>query len=125
MSTDLEAQGPHTAHGRECGCPEWVVRCAHFGGRMAVLASASRTDRCLNPGPTTQFAVGIQADDQPLYPCWCGCGEMYWNPPASVSSDPTGWGKRRHPDYAGNDLAAAEAAFYEAEARLLAPTDTP
>ncbi len=41
---------------RECGCPPWVVQCAHYDGRIVTnsdcsLLGPSGCETCINPDP--------------------------------------------------------------------------
>lgn len=76
---------------RECDCPEWVERCAHFGGKWLALHLA------------------------PLGQCWAVCWGL--EPPTYI---PYGVpGHVDHVGVLEFDEAAALAAFHDAEARLL------
>ncbi len=60
---------------RECGCPPWVVRCAHFDGQMLCLFVAKRVPegcrRC-NSEPVSQYATASYEGS--WGPC-LSCGE--------------------------------------------------
>ncbi len=79
-----------------CGCPEWVVMCAHWEGRVLWLTSRfPECDCCVNNYEFSVIGPGVVEND--------GC-------PYIVNS-------RDAPDYL--DLAAAEAEFYRLEAKLV------
>ena len=81
---------------RECGCPVWVIRCAHFDGDGLILA---RSHGC--HGNAGAYSVSFLCDR-----VMCeGCGE----PGVPLS--------RAY--YYGYDLDAADDAFDKAVARLL------
>jgi hypothetical protein len=97
---------------RECGCPEWVLRCVHFSGRCIVLVGPSEHDS--HGPPSTIIKLGSSSylviDADRALPCGCGA--------------PLIGAMRREPRYyMGNDHAVALAAFHAAESRLLAEAE--
>ena len=91
---------------RECGCPEWVVRCAHWDGQVLVLDETSEKQ----PGPrkhagfrTATFLVGTHPE---RHKCDC-CGTGVFMPSESQVFFET------------DDLPAAEAEFHRREQELV------
>lgn len=79
---------------RECKCPPYIIRCAHYEGDSLFL-----TDRSVSWGKH-----GPLFDDLPRYLC----GADTQSPSRRISYN-----------YEGDDQGAALAAFHEAEAMLL------
>jgi hypothetical protein len=141
MSTDLEAQGPHTAHGREtgrdgCDCPWWIERCAHLDGdqrlwmfRIDVTPDVIRSrgypdfkggncpecDRPLPRVPSSRRSrpVEYRIEAGRFEAPWCAC-----KIPLTIPMGAELMIRCETQD-------EAIAVFYEHQARLLAPTDTP
>lgn len=90
---------------RECDCPEWVLRCVHFGEETRTL-----WQWLSKPLPNNYWAVGSHVG--PVVTGRCDCGEcssfIYDNVDA------------RSYLYSGTSEADALAAFYAAELELLA-----
>lgn len=85
--------------GRECGCPPWVLRCAHWDGAGVVWVGphGSPHDRHV----MVRYAVYSMSE-------WHKC---------QLCGDLMGHGLTAF--YTGNDEAAALEAFHAAEERLL------
>ena len=81
---------------RECDCPAWVIRCAHWGGRKLWLVGPQ--EQCCGAGDDYDYAV-ISAET--VGPC-----PVRGTPQAHVNLS------ARY--YVGDDLSAAEDAFYAA-----------
>lgn len=103
--------------GRECGCPPYVVRCAHFEGRAVWLQNTNDWARaCLGLTPPRAmfpniYAVGVgdgpEVCTRPI--CYCtGSGVEH----IQISCATEEWSEF-------SDLAAAEAEFSRREALLL------
>ena len=102
----------HIAERDGCGCPPWILRCAHWGGRILILIDNDAVDPsgegCSNPrhDPTysgQRYGVGDIAEWGTIP----GCGHLGWRcePTEQFSSSAS--------------LSDAEAAFYRREAELL------
>jgi hypothetical protein len=52
--------------GRECGCPSWVVRCAHWDGKILILIDGET-------GCCNKRHSGVVLWDRPIPPSRLGC----------------------------------------------------
>ena len=98
------------AGARECDCPAYVLRCSHFGAARLMLSDAHASDSC-EECKGVNFAV------------WSVTGAPH---PCSGCTRPVELVGRwdidqllKHFGAYPNDEAAALAAFYDAEMRLL------
>lgn len=93
---------------RECDCPEWVIRCAHFEGRLVLLATNARGRK---PCPIRKSTVPnpnrrvVATASRPYEMCPCGCGVLSLLPDTVL--------------HRSESVADALAAFYAAEEELL------
>lgn len=94
---------------RECGCPSWVIRCAHLNDKVLQLADARLLVHRLVAGV---LVVSLFPYRLPK-PCPCHGELVYWDNPVAESYD----------IYRGDDLDAALAAFRDAETTLLRMDD--
>lgn len=61
--------------GRECGCPEWVIRCAHFEGRIVHLGDSCKTRHtCFTPERSERYTTG---EITAWVPCESGCPDVH------------------------------------------------
>lgn len=90
---------------RECDCPEWVLRCAHYEGQSLTL-----WNYLVFPLPNDRFAVSTHPGAVQTGLCDCGqcSGFVYDNDRADFRYL-----------YSGSSEADALAAFYAAEEALL------
>lgn len=113
MTAIGEGKSPEIRNVRECDCPEWVQRCAHFSdGRRLLLANALHKsgEYCLDNHP--RFRYSVYSIDGNWHSCACGCGiKRIWNPQRVQHFGVT------------NSEADALAVFYAAEEALLAGGD--
>jgi hypothetical protein len=94
----------HRAERDGCTCPPWVLRCAHLGNHVVVLADSTLL------APTKHFVLnrwGVA--DGVMHECSCGCGLRKFGRPGNATYS--------------NDLPAAEAEFRKREAALLERVD--
>jgi hypothetical protein len=92
---------------RECGCPPWVIRCVHIDGTVAL--------RLFWWGPP--YPLPSASPQNWRYHLCDGEGHV-----EGKGFNLDGWCYLPYPP-AGNDLAAALAAFHAAESRLLAEAE--
>ena len=94
----------------ECNiCPKWVVRCAHYEGRQAVLLDfeADPLGNCERNCPVLgRYNVGIATGYIPCIHSYLGCTRLKLGGPSERM-------------YTGADLIAATDFFHEAERKLL------
>ena len=83
---------------RECDCPEFVIRCAHWDGRKLWLVVPEDEPCCVGEGLVGKYAV---VDAGLAFAC-------------PVSGAPARHILSHLQYYAGDDLIAAEGAFYAA-----------
>ena len=86
---------------RECDCPDWVIRCAHWDGRKLWLVTAAPEGQCCEPGEGVVVKKYAVVDAAETGPC-----------PFTGAPMRHVYASGRY--YAGDDLSAAEAAFYAA-----------
>ena len=106
----------HIAARDGCACPPWIVRCAHWGGRILIFidneAVPTRYAHCSNPSHDLTYSGQPYGVGSILK--WVtipGCGCLGW-PSASLQQF-----------YSGRGPAAAVAEFYRQEAKLLGRSD--
>lgn len=97
--------------GRECSCPEWVLKCAHWDGQLLIIADYVQPCRhiCSRSAPQlpryrTGLLVGFRPCEVKDCPEVMGEGDEAW----SIQTD---------------DLPAAEAEFSRREALMLGRED--
>jgi len=98
---------PERAARDGCGCPEWVIRCAHFGGQSLHFVDSTLFNNPKNHRAATDRYQVTHWVDATARPHCEKCGA--WVGPRS----------RLFPQVGTEDYAAALAAFHEAEERLL------
>ena len=72
MPTSSQEAPARPATGRECDCPPWVLRCAHWEGKVLVLATEEShvlRSTCFIPQHRFGIAVGKEGG---YYRCRCG-----------------------------------------------------
>ena len=66
--------GKHPDH--ECGCPPWVLRCAHFGNRTLIVDDAYTTFHERADRARARYGVGQYTGARVLC-SWCDSGERH------------------------------------------------
>ena len=98
-----------TAPARECGCPDYVIQCIHWDGRIVFVTDSRNLPEThlRHYGGLHDYAVGSTAGFD-IRACPCGCRERGWKSDGFIPANV------RYSNYAD-----ALAAFHEQEARLL------
>jgi len=94
---------------RECNqCPPWVVRCAHWDGRLITLSDsevAATLHVCGYPFEVDRYRVNT-LEESDWHPASCGCPLLKGLKTGNQSTF-------------GDNFPSAEAEFYKREAALL------
>lgn len=97
---------PTETRARECDCPPWVEKCAHWEDRRAVMACGDDLPACCGPWIKYQVSI-VEGEPLPSSTCRDACPWRGWVGRTDYSVV-----------YSGFDRDAAEAAFCEAESLL-------
>ena len=104
---------------RECDCPPWVLRCAHFDGRFVVLGDVSLLSprhRAAWESTGAQFMLSPIHLEQTPSPCPC-CGQLVFGKKLRALRSYVSAVKNYENWF--RELPLAIAAFHEAEKQLL------